>query len=214
MSAKVQGQLMACRECDALQRESLQEHHSASACWRCGAFLEHKQEGRPDRALMLALSGLVLFLVANAFPLIVLDMHGASTGTTLVKAAGALWSEGMEPVASLVFLTTVLAPVFSLLAMAYLYGGLTLCEQGLLEKIPPYTAALLHIVQWLRHWSMLEVFFLAAFVSVVRLSDIAQVRTGVALWACGGLILVFAALMGSFHPRDLWVRVEQYGGGP
>lgn len=214
MSAKAQGHLMACRECDALQRESLQMHHSASACWRCGALLEHKQESRLDRALMLALSGLVLFLVANSFPLIVLDMQGASTATTLVKASGALWSEGMEPVAALVFLTTVLAPVFTLLATTYLYGGLTLCEQGLLEKTPPYTAALLHTVQWLRQWSMLEVFFLAAFVSVVRLTDIAQVRTGVALWAFGALILVFAALMGSFHPRDLWVRVEQYGGGP
>ena len=211
MLAATHARLMACHECDALQQE-LPSGNVACACWRCGALLKHKQAIRLDQALTLAVVGLVLFLVANSFPLIVLNIQGVSTATTLISVAGALWSEGMKPIATLVFLTTVLVPVFILLAMAYLAGGLLLCERGFFTRIPPCMAAVLHLVQWSYSWSMLEVFFLAAFVSIVRLSDIAQVQTGVALWACGALILVLATLMGSFHPRQLWDRVARYRG--
>lgn len=210
MSAATHARLMACHECDALQHELPPGYNAACVCWRCGALLKQKQATRLDQALTLAISGLVLFFVANSFPLMVLNIQGASTTTTLISVAGALWSEGMEPIATLVFLTTVLVPVFTLLAMAYLAAGILLCEHGILARIPPCTGAVLYLVHWSRQWSMLEVFFLAAFVSIVRLSEIAQVRTGIALWACGALILVLAMLMASFHPRQLWGRVAPF----
>jgi paraquat-inducible protein A len=55
---------------------------------------------------------------------------------------------------------------------------------------------------------MIEVFMIGVLVTVVKLSTMAQVLPGVALWSFGALVVVLAAML-SFDPRDFgttWSR--------
>jgi paraquat-inducible protein A len=58
-----------------------------------------------------------------------------------------------------------------------------------------------------RPWGMIEVFMIGVLVTVVKLSTMAQVLPGVALWSFGALVVVLAAML-SFDPRDLWHYLE------
>jgi paraquat-inducible protein A len=55
---------------------------------------------------------------------------------------------------------------------------------------------------------MVEVFVLGVLVALVKLSHIGIVVPGLALWAFGGLIVVFAAAATSFDTQAAWQRME------
>jgi paraquat-inducible protein A len=63
---------------------------------------------------------MVLFAVANAFPIVGLKVSGDLVQTTLFGAARILYRDGMWPIAGLVFVTTILMPLLEILAIVYL----------------------------------------------------------------------------------------------
>jgi len=96
-------------------------------------------------------------------------------------------------VATLVFATTLLFPLVDLLSMLAL---LLLVRRG-------RPALLWRFVLALRPWSMIEVFMLGLLVALVKLSHMAHVLPGVALWAFAVLTVLLAVIL-SFDPRTLW----------
>jgi paraquat-inducible protein A len=55
----------------------------------------------------------------------------------------------------------------------------------------------------LRPWGMVEVFLLGVLVALIKLSGIARVIPGVALWAFA-VLTVLLVLVVTFNPRYLW----------
>src|SRR5262249_22740677 len=88
--------LIACRECDLLQRRVALAPGGVASCDRCGAALYRDHPDRLDRALALALAGLVIFVVANSLPMVGLDVKGQLTQTTLFGAVRALYEDGID----------------------------------------------------------------------------------------------------------------------
>jgi paraquat-inducible protein A len=67
------------------------------------------------------------------------------------------------------------------------------------------------LVQTVRPWGMVEVFMLGTLVALAKLSHIAAVLPGIALWSFGALMFVLAAAAASFEPRDFWAQVNAAG---
>ena len=195
--------LIACHECDALQRVP-HAQDGAVCCHRCGAHLH--QLGRYDitRALALAVTALILFVVANAYPMVALEVQGSRITTTLLQAVQELWREDVLLVAALVFVTVVVVPATQIIAMLYVLLPLQF------GAVPPFVEFPLRLFQVAKPWGMVEVFILGILVSLVKLSHMAQVITGVALWAFAALVVVFAALGNAFDPVRLWSRIEPH----
>jgi paraquat-inducible protein A len=55
---------------------------------------------------------------------------------------------------------------------------------------------------------MSEVMMLGILVALIKIAELATVEPGIGLYAVGGLIVLFAAIMVTFHPREVWKRVE------
>ena len=64
-------------------------------------------------------------------------------------------------------------------------------------------APLWRLVQAFRPWGMIEVFMLGVLVALVKLSHLAHVLPGIALWAFAVLTVLMATIL-SFDPRTLW----------
>lgn len=191
--------LMACPECDLLVRAvPLADGSHGALCPRCRAFLYQDGTGGLERALALACAALVLFAVANAFPLIGLDIKGQRVDTTVFGAVRQLWREDMPAGALLVLATTIVTPLLELGAILWLTLPLHLGRR------PPGFALVFRALHLAEPWAMLEVFFLGMLVSLVKLSHLAGVIPGPALWCFGALMLVMAALSAALDPRRLW----------
>jgi paraquat-inducible protein A len=190
--------LIACHECDLLQREGRLPAGGKALCARCGATLYRSHPHSVERTLALALAAGVLFAVANLFPIVSLELQGQRTDATLFGAVHALHGQGMDLVAALVFVTALAMPALQLAALCYLLLPLRL------GRAPPRVGPVFRALQAARPWCMVEVFMLGVLVSLVKLAHLASIVPGVALWSFGGLMLLLAAVAASFDPRRLW----------
>jgi len=193
--------VLACHECDLLQREIRLAPGRVAQCSRCGAELYRAAHNSVSHTLAFSLAAAVLFLIANVNPIVGLEMQGTRNATNLLGAVHTIWEQGMPAVATLVFLTTFLLPAIELSAMIYLLLPLKL------GKIPPGLPAIMRILQVIKPWGMVEVFMLGVLVALVKLTHFASVIPGLALWSYGALTLMLAAAAASFDIRDVWERV-------
>lgn len=189
--------LVACEECDAVHRRVALDNNEIALCLCCGAELERDMSSHRRRVLPLAIASLIMFLIANIFPLVEMELQGIVSRTTLMGSVHSLFSEGMPLVALLVLATTILFPLIQLLSLIYLLTSVNNIEH------PPAFNILVRMIQALRPWVMVEVFLLGAIVALVKLAGMATVVPGVALWAIGALALLLASVF-SFDPRYLW----------
>ena len=184
--------LIACHDCDLLQREAQLQPGGVAVCGRCGAVLYRNNPGNIERTLALTIAAAVLFVISNAYPIVGIESQGHHNASTLFGAVLTLWNDHMEWVAGLVFMTTMLIPAIELGVMIFLLAT---------ARPPPFFLRLVLLAQ---PWSMLEVFMLGLLVSVQKLSHVATIVPGIALWSFGALMLLFAALTTTFNVHDLW----------
>jgi paraquat-inducible protein A len=194
--------LIACPHCDLLQRPVPLARNKVARCGRCGMVLYRPYDENLDRPLAFTLAAAILFILANAFPIVGLELQGHSTTATLFGTAQALSGQHMRMLAVLVFLTTILVPGVQLLAMAYVLG---LLRMG---RVPRHLPLALRTLQAVRPWGMVEVFILGLLVALVKLGGIAKVVPGTALWSFGGLLMMIAAAVASFDARAIWARQD------
>ncbi|BAE51813.1 paraquat-inducible protein A [Paramagnetospirillum magneticum] len=193
--------LCACPHCDALHRRPALRRGEKALCVRCGSVLVRRHRLAPDHILALVVAAVMVFAIANAFPIVDLRIQGLRGGTTLSGAVAALWSEGRQPMAMLVCATTQVFPLLDLGCMLALL--LTASRPGR----PAWFGPLLRFVQEMRPWGMVEVFMLGVVVSLVKLSGMATILPGKALLAFALLTVLMAAIL-SFHPHQLWNEPE------
>ena len=197
--------LVACGECDLLQREVDLPPGGLARCARCEAPLYRNKPGSLDATLALLVAAALLFVFANAYPLMGLDARGIRTSATLWDTAGALYARDMPSVATLVLVTVIVAPAMQLAAMLYMLVPLRM------GFVPENLHTAYRMAMFAQPWGMLEVFLLGSLVSLVKLTQVAKIDMEPGIVAVGGYVLLLAAAMAAFEPRELWERVEELG---
>jgi paraquat-inducible protein A len=171
-------------------------------CARCRAPLQRPENGNIDTSIALAICALVLFFLSNAYPLVTIQVNGATRDTTLLGAALALYSQDHPGLAALVLITTVVGPLLQIACLLYLLIPLRRARQA------PGQNTIFRLLAQVRPWTFVEVFMLGVLVALVRLSAYANVVPGVALWSCGLLMLTLAALTSRTTPGQFWRWVD------
>jgi len=194
--------LIACHECDLLQREVALPPGGKAICPRCRATLYTHSIDSIDRALALMLAAALLFVIGNVFPVVTMELQGQRTEALVWQGAWRLHQEGESLVGLLVFLTGFLFP---LLQIAGLLAILVPLRLGL---TPGYLVPAFRLVEQSKPWSMVEVFMLGVLVSLVKLAHMAAVVPGVGMWAFFGLIVLLAWASSTLNPHEVWARLE------
>ncbi|MBP1728908.1 MAG: paraquat-inducible protein [Deltaproteobacteria bacterium] len=198
------GQLIICHECDLLQREIALPPGRTALCANCGAKLYRTANRSIDHALALTLTAAIVFILANAYPIIGLQIQSTRNETSLLSAVHALWTQGMEIVAGLVFFTTFLVPLVQLGVMAHILLALKL------GRTPAGFNGIMRILQHFYPWGMVEVFIIGVIVALVKLTHYGSLIPGIALWSLGILTLLLTAAASSFNIHDIWERVHPW----
>ncbi len=193
--------LMACEECDVIFKKLALANGETALCTRCGNELDRNAQQRRHHLLPLTIASLIIFIVANSFPIVEMELQGLHSQTTLIGAVISLATEGISVVAVLVMATTILFPFMQMLILFYL-----LVPSKHADARPGFSL-LIRIMQTLRPWGMIEVFLLGVLVALIKLSNMATIIPGIALWAfC--MLTVMLTVVVSFNPRYLWQLEE------
>ena len=196
--------LIACHECDLLHRVQPLPEKSKAHCKRCGSLLYVHFPETIDWSLALAITGLVLLFIANIYPFLSLESQGTILETSLITGTIILSQQSMTGLAILVLLTSMLVPCLLLGALVYVLWPM---RRG--HRLPA-SQRVFRIALTLRPWSMTEVFLLGIFVSVVKLSKMATIIPGTALFAFLGLVFVLAAVNTLLVPHTIWERLGEW----
>lgn len=195
--------IIACHDCDLIHHLPPVYPGQVARCTRCHAVLIRPRKNSIERTLALAITGLILFIIANSYPFLSFALETETRETTMLSGVVSLFIQKQLFVAVLVFLTIFLIPLAQLLGLIYIYLPVYL------GKPAKYMPLAFRVVRKCLPWSMMEVFMLAILVSIVKLAKMAQIIPGVSLYALLALIFILAAMTSGMDPHALWERWEQ-----
>ncbi|HEY0294574.1 MAG TPA: PqiA/YebS family transporter subunit [Bordetella sp.] len=196
--------LIACEHCASIYRRRVLRHGELAACTRCGTVLWRYSRLTLNEWLAIALAGLLLFCIANAYPVARIEVYGAERGATLLDAVFITWQQHHWLVSIMTGLAGFVLPLLQLLA---LLGLLLPLARG---RMPADMAQACRLLGWLRPWSMVPVFVLGTVVSLVKLASAADVHMGMGLPAFG-LLTILLTMLGRLSPKVLWRYAETAG---
>ena len=197
---------IACEHCDARWRLPLLTAGQQARCRRCGAVLGIGHRIDLSGQLALVLAALIVFVVANIFPIVVLDLQGLRHGSTLPEAIAALARNDALPVAAIAALTAFAGPLAELLVRAAVLSSLLRGTAG------NGTASVLNWLARVQRWSMTEVYLIGMLVTLVKIGAMARIVPGIGL-AGFAVLAVLIATIRAQGIDALWAALP-HGLGP
>jgi paraquat-inducible protein A len=197
------GEWIACVSCDLLVSVPELREHERADCPRCGQLLERSRPDSIRRTFALAAGALLLYLVAQSATFMSFELDGLVQEARILTGILALFADGKWPLASLILLTVVVAPLLWILSLLYVSIPLSL------GWLTPGIVPALRFCRLAQDWSMLEVFLLAVVVTYVKMASLAHIGFGPGSWVLGPLIYVLTAAGSSYDGRVFWKRLEE-----
>jgi paraquat-inducible protein A len=180
----VPGDWDTCHACEASYQHRKLEKGEKLFCARCGELLAvPRVETLRQDGLALVITGLVLLVLANVFPVMTFDVAGAEQSNHIITGVRGLIEQNYAPLAALVFFSSILAPALYLLLGAYVLTA------RCLGQVWPFDFKLYRVIEWLAPWNLVPVFAVACLVAVVRLDLL-----GTVTWKTGAVFVVLLSL--------------------
>lgn len=204
MSRTQRQPLIECEYCASRYRRHRLEPGESAACARCGAILWRYSGLTLPHWLALALTALIVFGIANAYPVASMSVQGMVRQASLLDAVAITWRQGHLAVAVMTGLAGFALPLLQLAVLLWVLGPLSRGVE------PAGWRGAMRLLGWLRPWCMVPVFLLGVLVAVVKLAGMAAVSPGIGLIAFG-MLTVLLTLLGRLRPRVLWRYAETEG---
>lgn len=153
-------------------------------------------------SMAFSLTALIFYFPANILPFMTIELYGNRQSTTIWQGILTLLNGGSITVAAVVFLASIVIPFVKLTILFYLsFTAGSSTHRNFKLK-------LLHFVEIIGRWSMLDIFLLAVLVSLLKLGRLSTVQPemGAALFAA---VVVFTMLASAnFDPHNLKENVK------
>jgi paraquat-inducible protein A len=175
---------------------------AASCCPRCGSALHRRKPDSLARTAALALSGLLLYVPANIFPVLTVIQFDRGSPSTILTGVWELLDAGQIPLAIIVFVASVAVPVLKLLGLAVLMTMVLRSWSGNLRGL----SMLYRIVMAIGRWSMIDIFMESILSALVQFGGAASIKPGDGAIAFAAVVVVTMFAAESFDPRLMWDR--------
>lgn len=198
-AAGATAEYIACDCCQArVSRKLFQQY---GRCPRCHSKLSARTPGSLQKTLALLLAAAVLYVPANAYPIMITEGVGGISRDTILSGVRYLASGDTWPLALVVFVASVLVPISKILILGYLWwsarwhGGARTIHQRM---------RLYRLTELVGHWSMVDVYVVILMVALVQFGALANIAAGPAAIAFGGVVILTMLAADSFDSRLMW----------
>lgn len=192
--------IIACKTCGLVQRMDELQPGAAAECCRCGSIIGKRQVNSLGRTAAFSLAALILYVPANIYPILRMSYYGADSESTIWDGCVNLFRDGQWLVATIVFLASILIPLFKLLGLFFLVVTANFKSARWLQE----RTWIYRIIDVIGPWAMLDVFLLAVLVALVKLEQLATVLPGPGLLAFTAVVVLTILASASFDPKLIW----------
>ena len=195
-------EVLCCHTCGLAQKVVLPHGgaRSVAVCPRCGSVVSEHKVSSVIPTAALSLAALVLYAPANLYPILHMERYGLVSDTTVWEGVAELMRQGYWFVALIVFLASIVQPLFKLAALFFLCATAATGSR----RWRRLRTRLYQFIELIGPWSMLDVFLLAILVALVRLGALATVTPGPGLGAFTGVVVFTILASALFDPKLIW----------
>ncbi|MGJ0486087.1 MAG: paraquat-inducible protein A [Methylomicrobium sp.] len=194
-SALQQG-LIRCHDCGALTKCGT----ASRPCPVCGNPLHARIPNSLQHTMAYLLCGYALYVPANIFPIMTVTQFGVGEPHTILGGIQALIESDMLPIATLVFIASIIVPMLKLFGLTLLW----LCVFYRWQVNARRWTQVYRIIAFVGRWSMLDIFMISILISLVDLGGVASVLAGPAATAFASVVVITLFAAKSFDPRLIW----------
>ena len=195
---------IACKTCGQVHLLEPLQPGTVAKCRRCGSTIERRTFHSLHRTAAFSLAALILYIPANVFPILHMEIFGLSSDNTVWQGVVLLFKAGEWIVATIVFLASILIPFLKLLGLLFLVTSSAFHWSG--GKLMRTWA--FRIIEGIGRWAMLDVLVLAVLVSLVKLQRLATIIPGKGLTAFAAVVVCTLLASASFDPQLIWEKEE------
>ena len=188
-----------CHQCFTLQQEIPIQDGTKACCSECGGLLYRYDSKLIDHSLAWSITGVIFFALANAFPLIKIDLLGSEQFITLPKTIMSLFENEFYVVG---FFCIFLIFIFPLMIFFINILIFTLLKMGRGEKV---TKELLILLSHIKPWSMADIFFISILVALVKLVAFGQIHIGISFWALMAFVMIDIYISKNIQLHEIWM---------
>ena len=188
--------LVGCHGCGLV----VERPPAGAPCPRCGEPLHGRKPESLSRAWAWLSAALLLYLPANLLPVLHSTKLFEHWSNTIMSGVVDLWIDGAYDLAAIVFVASVMVPLLKMGALMLLMVQVQFGSRWL----PRERARLYRVLEYVGHWSMLDVFAVALLVALVQFGTLAHVEPGVGIVAFGAVVVLTMLATLSFDPRLIW----------
>lgn len=190
---------VVCHTCACVQKTP-----DNGKCIRCYASLNSKRYGSNGHVWALIIAATILYFPANLLPIMKIQTLIGNSEHTILGGVIELWQMGSWDLALIVFIASVMVPVTKLIAMMFLL----LRTRAVSNKNQRKRTKLFVIVEFIGHWSMLDVFVVVLMAAMADFPGITQINIGPAALSFGGVVILTMLAAMSFDPRRGWDKLR------
>lgn len=172
----------------------------ALGCPRCGARLERRKPQSLSRTWALVMAGAILYIPANLYPILDIEILGRSESDTIYAGVVSLFAAGMWEIGVLVFFASILVPLGKLVALTFLL----LSIERRSRWAPRTRTVLYRLIETVGRWSFIDTFMISILVALVQLGSLATIDPGFGATCFAAVIVITMFAAASFDPRIIW----------
>lgn len=179
-------------------------------CPRCHSRLHARIPQSIEWTLALLFTSIILYIPANILPIMVTESLGHQTYSTILGGVILLWNMGSYPVAGIIFIASILVPLFKMFTIAWLCWSV---RSGNTEHSHGRTR-LYRLTEFIGRWSMVDVFVVAILAALIRMGKLMSVYPGEAAIAFAGVVILTMLSAMCFDPRLIWDQANDKSSAP
>lgn len=196
--------LLSCHECHLVSEDQSAVTYGHPKCPRCGAALHARKPDSLTRTWALVIAACILYIPANALPVMTTVTMGAERTDTILSGAAYLLVSGSWPLALIVFVASVMVPLLKIVVLI----GLLVSVQRRSVWRPRDRARLYRITEVIGRWSMVDIYVVTVLVALVKLGATATVHAEAGAVFFGAVVISTMLAAMAFDPRLIWDRLE------
>jgi paraquat-inducible protein A len=179
-------------------------------CQRCGGRVWVRKPASLSRTWALLLAASICALGAYAYPVMTVSRLGRGEPMTIIAGMIELAAIGWWPIAIVVFVASILIPLFKLIALASMLVSVHRRSIRALR----HRTSVYRFVEAIGRWSMIDIFMVSILTALVQFGFLGTIHPDVGALAFAAVVVLTMLAAYSFDPRLMWDAAEQRTAAP
>ena len=189
--------LISCKNCQEMYEK---EDYTHFKCSKCGHIVRRRVKNSLQFSLALVITACILFIPAMFYPMMEVTQLGIANGSTIIEGVISFLDHDDYFIAIVILTASVIIPLTKLLGLLFIFTSLSIN----IKMKNKTKLRIFYFIEAIGKWSMIDIYVVAILASVVQLSEIFNIKGGIAATSFALVVVLTMIAAHRFDTRIIW----------